>query len=122
MTLFDMLRRAEVRLDDLLPLAPWLGDLDAETAARIEVDVKYDGYLDRQRVQAEKLRSFEHVRIPAGIRLAGVPGLRPELVQKLEKARPSTLGQASRIPGVTPAAIQILHVLCERAGRTGKDI
>jgi tRNA uridine 5-carboxymethylaminomethyl modification enzyme len=79
--------------------------------------VKYDGYLDRQRTQAEKLRAFEYVRIPPDISLDGIPGLRPELAEKIAKARPATLGQASRIPGVTPAAIQLLHVMCERAGK-----
>lgn len=116
-TLFDLLLRSEVRLDSLKPLAPWIGELDKDAAARVEVDVKYDGYLDKQQAQAEKLRSFEHVRIPPGLQLDGVPGLRPELAQKLAKAKPATLGQAGRIPGVTPAAIQILHVLCERSLR-----
>jgi tRNA uridine 5-carboxymethylaminomethyl modification enzyme len=114
-TLFDLLRRNEVQLDLLSPLAPWIKDLNRDVAARVEVDIKYDGYLDRQRVQAEKLRTFENVKIPSDICLDGISGLRPELVQKIMRARPATLGQASRIPGVTPAAIQLLHVLCERA-------
>jgi tRNA uridine 5-carboxymethylaminomethyl modification enzyme len=114
-SLFDLLRRHEVQLAALSPLAPWIGSLEREVAARVEVDVKYDGYVEKQRVQAEKLRSFENISIPADLCLEGIPGLRPELVQKLTKAKPATLGQASRIPGVTPSAIQLLHVVCERA-------
>jgi tRNA uridine 5-carboxymethylaminomethyl modification enzyme len=114
-SLFDYLRRSEVRLADLSVLEPWIGGLESAVAARVEVDVKYAGYLDRQQTQAEKLRHVDGVVIPDGIALDGVPGLRPELVEKLKRVRPKTLGQASRIPGVTPAAIQILHVLCERA-------
>ncbi len=113
-SLFDLLKRNDVQLNSLLPLAPWIGSLEREVFARVEVDVKYDGYIDRQQAQAEKLRSFEHVKIPTDLELEGVPGLRAELIQKLTKNKPATLGQASRIPGVTPAAIQILHVLCER--------
>ncbi len=113
-SLFDLLRRNEVQLNGLLPLAPWLDTLPRDVAARVEVDIKYEGYLDRQQAQAEKLRSFEHVKIPAGISLDSIPGLRPELAEKIAKAKPATLGQASRIPGVTPAALQLLHVVCER--------
>jgi tRNA uridine 5-carboxymethylaminomethyl modification enzyme len=113
-SLFDLLRRNEVQLSSLLPLAPWIAELNRDAAARVEVDVKYDGYLERQQVQAEKLRTFENVKIPSNICLDGIPGLRPELVQKISRARPATLGQASRIPGVTPAALQLLYVVCER--------
>jgi tRNA uridine 5-carboxymethylaminomethyl modification enzyme len=115
--LIDLLRRNDVQLGDLAPLAPWVGDLSEAVAARIEVDTKYSGYLERQQIQAERLSKVDHVRIPQNIDYASLPGLRPELVEKLQRVKPADLGQAGRIPGITPAAVQILHVFCDRTNK-----
>ncbi len=113
-TLFDLLRRNEVRLADLVGIAPWVGELPEAARARIEVDVKYAGYLEHQKKQAEQLRHVDKVRLPEELDYNQIPGLRPEVVEKLRSVRPSTLGQVSRIPGITPAAVQILHLWCQR--------
>jgi tRNA uridine 5-carboxymethylaminomethyl modification enzyme len=77
----------------------------------IETEIKYDGYLEQQRRQIERLRRSDGQRIPPDFAYQGVPGLSHEIVERMERVRPATLGQASRIPGVTPAAVSILNVL-----------
>ncbi len=112
-TLAQYLKRPEVRIADLLPLfgerlgfEPSRAELEA-----VEIAVKYEGYLIQQERQIERLKRSETVRIPAAFEYAGIPGLSREITEKLVRVRPSTLGQASRIPGVTPAAIMVLQVL-----------
>jgi tRNA uridine 5-carboxymethylaminomethyl modification enzyme len=113
-TLANLLRRDGVSAPGIVPLAPWLDELSAPALIKLEVSVKYDGYLDQQRVCAERLRRVEDIRIPAGVDFSRISGLRAEAIEKLNAARPSTLGQASRIPGITPAAVEILRVHCDR--------
>ncbi|MCP4678307.1 MAG: tRNA uridine-5-carboxymethylaminomethyl(34) synthesis enzyme MnmG [Deltaproteobacteria bacterium] len=113
-SLLEMLRRGGIQSIDLAAIAPWINDLPDVVRARIEVDVKYEGYLDRQKAHAEQLRHVDQVRLPSGIEFDKIPGLRAEVVEKLNAVRPANLGQVSRIPGITPAAVQILHVWCER--------
>ncbi len=112
--LYDFLRRGDVRLMDLVPFAPDVSALPEAVKARIEVDVKYRGYLERQRSQAEQLRRVDQVSLPPRLDFTAIPGLKAEIVEKLSAARPATLGQARRMPGITPAALQILHLWCER--------
>ena len=112
-TLATYLKRPEIRIADLLPLfgdrlgfAPSRAELEC-----VEIEVKYAGYLVQQDRQIERLKRSEKVRIPTAFEYAGIPGLSREITEKLVRVRPSTLGQASRIPGVTPAAIVVLQVL-----------
>ncbi|MFO8071304.1 MAG: tRNA uridine-5-carboxymethylaminomethyl(34) synthesis enzyme MnmG [Polyangia bacterium] len=120
--LADLLQRSGVRARDLAPLAPWIADLPREALARAEVDVRYAGYLERQRSRAERLGELDGVRLPPELEFEGIPGLRAEIAEKLARSRPATLGQASRIPGVTPSAIELLHVCCleRNAARDGR--
>lgn len=113
-SLLDLLRRNAVGLKDIRFLAPWIDQLPPVVRTRLEVDIKYSGYLDRQAAEAAKLRHVDQVRLPADIDYKSMPGLRPEIVEKIAATNPSTLGQVSRIPGVTPAAVSIIHVWCER--------
>jgi len=76
----------------------------------LETELKYEGYIAQQQRQIERLRHAEARKIPAGFRFAGLPGLSREVWEKLERVRPRTLGQAGRIPGVTPAALCVLDV------------
>jgi tRNA uridine 5-carboxymethylaminomethyl modification enzyme len=108
----QLLRQPEIRLAQLveqgdvaLDLSPAAGDLDA---ASLETEVKYEGYLRRQRLVVERAQREERHAIPAAFRFEGVPGLSREVVQRLSEVRPGTLGQASRIPGVTPAAVAVI--------------
>ena len=77
---------------------------------QVEIQVKYDGYLSRQTREIERFRKMEGEMIPEVFEYTGIPGLRPELVEKLKRVRPATLGQASRISGMTPGALSILLV------------
>lgn len=76
----------------------------------LETEIKYEGYLSQQERQVERLRSSEDRRIPDGTEFARIPGISREVAEKLAHVRPGTLGQASRIPGVTPAAVAVLDV------------
>ena len=84
--------------------------------ASLETGIKYEGYLRRQQQAVDRLRKQEDRRIPPSLDFAGIPGLSREMVERLTTIRPSTLGQALRIPGVTPAAIAVVaaHVMRSR--------
>jgi len=102
----------------ILELDPDNADLDL---ASIETDFKYEGYLRRQRSAIERHRRQEGRTIPDSFEFTGVPGLSREMVQRLTEVRPATLGQASRIPGVTPAAVAVLAIYLDRAPRVATD-
>jgi tRNA uridine 5-carboxymethylaminomethyl modification enzyme len=117
--LIDWLRRPESRV---LALAAWLEQKSGERAIRgvlttIETEARYAGYIAQQERQVERLKDAERRRIPEAFVYEGVPGLSREVQQKLERVRPETLGQAGRIPGVTPAAIAVLDVYLSLSSR-----
>jgi tRNA uridine 5-carboxymethylaminomethyl modification enzyme len=107
-----LLRRPDVRLESLLQRGDVALDLEGSTreldTASIENEIEYAGYLKQEAARAERTRRQERRRIPDGFTFAGVPGLSREVVQRLSQVRPETLGQASRVPGVTPAAVPVL--------------
>lgn len=104
-SLIDLLRRPEVTFASL-----GVADVDPEVARQVEVSVKYAGYVERQRAEVERRRSQEDARLPDDIDYAEVRGLSVEVRQKLARHRPETVGQATRISGVTPAAVALLLV------------
>lgn len=110
--LLAWLRRPEnaiAALSDSLP--PILGEEPVHgVLTTIETEAKYAGYISQQQRQIERLRESELRRIPNGFSFADIPGLSTEAKQKLERVRPQTLGQAGRIPGITPAAVAVLDV------------
>jgi tRNA uridine 5-carboxymethylaminomethyl modification enzyme len=114
-----LLRRPDVRLEALLARGD--ASLDLEPSARaldvasIENEIKYAGYLKQETARADRMRRQERRRIPDGFAFARVPGLSREVVQRLSQVRPETLGQASRVPGVTPAAVAVLGAFIERS-------
>ena len=114
----DLLRRPELDYAALLRV-PELGPGvdDAKVAEQVEIETKYAGYLDRQREDIARARRHETTAIPAAFDYAQVAGLSAEARQKLERVRPETLGQAQRIPGMTPAATSLLLVHLERRRR-----
>jgi tRNA uridine 5-carboxymethylaminomethyl modification enzyme len=81
----------------------------------VETSIKYEGYLKQQTNEIEKMRKAESRRIPPGFEYHAIPGLSREMIEKFSRVRPTTIGQASRIPGVTPAALSILHIHLEMA-------
>ena len=114
----DLLRRPEVDYASLMRV-PLLGPGadDAAVAEQVEIGVKYAGYLDRQHEEIERARRNEDTRIPGDFDYAAVRGLSAEVAQKLARVRPQTIGQAQRIPGMTPAAVSLLLVHLARARR-----
>ena len=88
---------------------------------QVEIQVKYHGYIERQLEQIGRTRNLENTRLPADLDYLGINGLTTEVREKLNKFRPDTLGQASRIPGVTPAAISVVSIALKANGwQTGK--
>ncbi|KQN95598.1 MULTISPECIES: tRNA uridine-5-carboxymethylaminomethyl(34) synthesis enzyme MnmG [Stenotrophomonas] len=114
----DLIKRPELDYTKLMQV-PSLGPgvSDARVAEQVEISVKYAGYLDRQRVEIERQQRHENTVIAEGFDFAAVHGLSAEALQKFERVRPQTIGQAQRIPGMTPAAISLLLVHLERARR-----
>ena len=113
-SLEDLLRRPEIGIDDLSFLDPELAGLSEEVRVELETEVKYAGYIRRQREQVERFKRLESLVIPRSFDYEAVNGLSAEVLEKLMKVVPRTLGQAGRIPGVTPAAIAILTVFLRR--------
>jgi tRNA uridine 5-carboxymethylaminomethyl modification enzyme len=85
-----------------------------DVARQVEVAAKYDGYIRRMRDEVARWKRLEERLIPPGLDYRTVPGLSTEIRERLLQARPRSLGQASRVPGVTPAAVSILAVWCHR--------
>jgi len=112
--LMDLLRRPEVDVRQLLSFMDDARDMDPRVAEQVEIQAKYAGYIDRQQTEIDKALRFDHLRLPEVIDYNGVPGLSNEVSEKLKKQRPETLGQASRIPGITPAAISLLLVYLKK--------
>ncbi|MEG0939166.1 MAG: tRNA uridine-5-carboxymethylaminomethyl(34) synthesis enzyme MnmG [Comamonas sp.] len=128
--LFDLLRRPGVDYEKLasmnegqyataavLPEA--LGELSASVIEQVEITAKYSGYIDRQKDEVERAAHFERLRLPADFDYMSVSALSFEVRQTLQKHRPETLGQASRMSGVTPAAISLLLVHLKKGGFKG---
>jgi tRNA uridine 5-carboxymethylaminomethyl modification enzyme len=118
------LRRPETRLDSLIAGGHLNLDLGAKTArldvASVETAVKYAGYLKRQQLEVERGMREEGRRIPSMFTYGKVPGLSREIVQRLSHVRPETLGQALRVPGVTPAAVAIIWAYVSRWSEVAK--
>jgi tRNA uridine 5-carboxymethylaminomethyl modification enzyme len=113
-SLFELLRRPNVSYDSL---QAWIQpENDAEVRQQVEISAKYAGYIERQREEVDRHATQERLPIPADLDYAAVRGLSREVQQKLAQHRPETLGQASRIQGVTPAAISLLLVHLKRRG------
>ncbi len=120
--LTDLLRRPNVRYGDLMTLTAVDGrrfdnpELDPAVAEQVEIQVKYAGYIDRQAKEVERHEHYESLKLPEDLDYLSVRALSIEVRQKLHKHRPETLGQASRIAGVTPAAISLLLVHLKKGG------
>jgi tRNA uridine 5-carboxymethylaminomethyl modification enzyme len=115
-TLEELLRRPELAYQDLKAFDPSPNSLPLEVVEQVELEVKYAGYIRKQEEMIERFRRMEQVRIPEDMSYKDTPGLSNEIKEKLSKIKPMTLGQATRISGVTPAAISILMVQLKRMG------
>lgn len=113
----DLLRRPEIDYTKLTQLAPFAPALDDEKAAeQVEIQVKYEGYIARQQEEIEKHLRNENTLLPADLDYSLVSGLSNEVIAKLNDHKPSSIGQASRISGITPAAISILLIWLKKQG------
>ena len=113
-SLLALLRRPQVRYEDLRRFDPDMPDLPPEAAEQVEISVKYEGYIQRQAQEVEELRRMEGRKLPPDLDYAAIQGLRLEAREKLAAVRPLDLGQASRISGVSPADIAALMIYLER--------
>jgi tRNA uridine 5-carboxymethylaminomethyl modification enzyme len=116
-SLSQVLKRPGVGWRDLVPCDPELAELDPEVADQIETLIKYEGYICRQKEQVLRMSHLEGKRIPPDFDYMSLEALSWEARQKLNEVRPSSLGQAMRIPGITPAAISLLLVYLEKESR-----
>jgi tRNA uridine 5-carboxymethylaminomethyl modification enzyme len=114
-SLADLLKRPELSYADIAPLFPGATD-DAQVAEQVAIQARYAGYIERQQMEIERVARFESLALPAAMDYAAVDGLSHEVRSKLDAARPETLGQASRVPGVTPAAVSLLLVHLKKRG------
>ena len=116
-TLAELIRRPELDYAALAPIDEERPDLSAEVTEQVNINIKYDGYISRQLKQVEQFKKLETKRIPDSIDYDDVKSLRIEAVQKLKQYRPISIGQASRISGVSPADISVLLVYMEQWGK-----
>ncbi len=114
--MIELLRRPQINYEALAPFDKTRPNLPFEIFEQVEIDIKYEGYIKRQQMQINELRRLEVKRLPADLDYNEITGLRLEAIEKLCKIRPETVGQASRISGVSPADISVLLIYLERNG------
>lgn len=112
-SLLELLRRPELSYNDVAGL---MGEAEThdQVAEQVEIQIKYQGYIDRQTEEIDRMRRYENTRIPETLDYTLIEGLSNELKQKLSNARPDTLSRASRIQGMTPAAMSLLLVYMKK--------
>jgi tRNA uridine 5-carboxymethylaminomethyl modification enzyme len=118
-SLDQLLKRPELEYDDIAAISPSPDAMSGEAAEQVEIRVKYEGYIERQLQQIDRFKALEQKGIPTDMDYDAVTGLGAEVKQKLKQVRPVSLGQATRISGVTPAAISLLIVALGKRKRGG---
>jgi tRNA uridine 5-carboxymethylaminomethyl modification enzyme len=113
-SLIELLRRPEVDIQRLLSFFEEDETVSEAVGEQVEIQTKYAGYIVRQQNEIDKTLRYDHLRLPDALDYKGVPGLSNEVSEKLKTQRPETLGQASRIPGITPAAISLLLIYLKK--------
>ncbi len=116
-SLAELLKRPEITYENLLPLDSGRPELAYHVRTKVEVAIKYAGYIDKQQAQIEKFKHLENRKLPADLNYLAMDGLRNEAKEKLDAQRPVSVGQASRISGVSPADINVLLIYLEKYGR-----
>ena len=113
----DLIKRPQLNYNDLAQFDPERPELSFEVREQVELQIKYEGYIEKQLAQIEQMRRMESKKLPADMDYSLVYGLRLEAVEKLNKIKPLSIGQASRISGVSPADVSMLAVWLQK----GKD-
>jgi tRNA uridine 5-carboxymethylaminomethyl modification enzyme len=116
LTLEELLKKPEVTMENIKRIEPSFNGLEEDVAYQVELDIKYRGYMERQLEMIEKTKRLENIKIPSDTAYSDISGLSLEVVERLSKIIPFTLGQASRIPGITPAAITALMIHLKKTG------
>lgn len=116
-TLASLIKRPQLSYDLLTPFDSGRPQLSYEVFEQVEIDIKYEGYIKRQQAQVDEMHRLEVRALPDGIDYSTITGLRLEAQEKLNKIRPKSVGQASRISGVSPADISVLLIYLEKEGR-----
>ncbi|BAT70855.1 tRNA uridine 5-carboxymethylaminomethyl modification enzyme [Thermosulfidibacter takaii ABI70S6] len=119
-SLAQLLKRPEITYEDIEKIQGKKSDLPDYVKQEVEIEIKYEGYIKRQKEQVERFKRMESKLIPEDIDYDAIPGLSTEVRQKLKEVRPVSIGQASRIPGVTPAAISAILIYMEMQQRRKK--
>ncbi|MCI8648621.1 MAG: tRNA uridine-5-carboxymethylaminomethyl(34) synthesis enzyme MnmG [Anaerotruncus sp.] len=118
----ELIRRPQISYQDLLPFDCARPELPEDVREQVEISLKYEGYIQKQRAQVEQMRRLEGKLLPEGLDYSEIGGLRLEAVEKLNQLRPVNIGQASRISGVSPADLSVLLVWLEQHRRRGEGI
>ena len=116
MTLAELLRRPELSYDIVTQLSPAAETLPEDVCESVEIELKYEGYLDRQEEQVQRFHNLEKKYIPENFDYDAIAALRNEAIEKFTRIRPRSLGQASRIPGISPADIALLMIMLKKRG------
>ena len=114
---WDWLKKPHVRVENVIECAELSVQLSGEELRTVESEVKYEGYVKRQEKEIARMRKMDRVRIPEGLNFKEIPGLTREVVEKLEGFRPTSIGQAKRIPGLTPAAVVNISLFLKARAR-----
>jgi tRNA uridine 5-carboxymethylaminomethyl modification enzyme len=117
---FELLSHPTIGIAELARIWPELGDLPPKIAEQVEIDAKYEVYLSRQAADIAAYRRDEGLELPEGLDYSRLPGLSVEVRQKLNSARPRTIGHAARMDGITPAALTLLVAYLKRNGRRAR--
>ena len=120
-TLFELLKHPGMTYTELLSVCSDLPELDWEITEQVETLARYDGYIQKQQNQVERSHALENTLLPEDVDYMKLDGLRLEARQKLNRQKPSSIGQAARISGVSPADIQVLLIYCKRGFEEGKE-
>lgn len=112
--IYELLKRPEVEIDKLSELISDLKEFPNDILSEIETEIKYSGYIEKQLREVEKFKKFENMKLPEDLNYYEIPGLSNEMKEKFSKIRPTSIGQALRIPGVTPAAISAIQIYLKK--------
>ncbi len=112
--LSELLKRPQITYADLAPFDPNRPELPEDVIEQVEIEIKYEGYIRKQLAQVEQMHRLEEKKIPEDIDYKAIHGLRLEAIEKLNRVRPMNIGQASRIPGVSPADVSVLLIYIQK--------
>jgi len=121
LSLYDLIKRPEITYDSLSEIDPERNPLPREVRLQVEIQIKYEGYIKKQLAQIEQFKKLERKKLPEDLDYSQIKGLSNEAVQKLNKIKPDSVGQASRISGVSPADINVLLIYLEQKRREKKE-